>query len=134
MAQHKYAHMPEILQEIANIAGIEATEAIMRSFGGRNIYIPGHIARAQWMVELCGEAAARKLIDHFTFDGRGATYLIPMGERATKQKKLAEYLKQGLSPPAAAKRAGVHMRTAYRARKNIKDDRQLDVEDFLVAK
>jgi|GEM_PF-754209 len=134
MAHHhdEYAQMPQILREIAEVAGKEAANILALAFGGRKLYIPGQIKRAKWLEDIVGAEASAKLIDHFTFGGRGVTYQIPMGSRAQKQKMLAALLEQGLSVPDAAKKAGVHMRTAYRLRRRLsRDDRQIDIEDYL---
>ncbi|ENN94036.1 hypothetical protein BVtw_14430 [Bartonella vinsonii subsp. berkhoffii str. Tweed] len=81
MQEEVYSDFPALLREIADVAGSEAAWNMMRAFGGREVYIPGRLENADWLIEIVGFAEAQQLIKHFCFNGAGVRLLIPPWQR-----------------------------------------------------
>ncbi|VEJ45313.1 helix-turn-helix domain-containing protein [Bartonella vinsonii] len=119
MQEEIYSDFPALLREIADVAGSEAAWNMMRAFGGREVYIPGRLENADWLIEIVGFEEAEQLIKHFCFNGSGVRLLIPLGRDAERRQKMLKALQQGWSVDAAAAVSGMHVRTAYRLKKKI---------------
>lgn len=133
MTSRSFAGLPELLAEIAEVAGLEAALALAKAKGGQRVYIPAHPRVGNWLVEAVGLEAAEKICEHFrTYDPDGERHsehstavVVPLGpERSLMKRALSEldkHLAAGLSARDAAQRAGLHERTAFRARRRMKD-------------
>ncbi|WP_375679177.1 MULTISPECIES: helix-turn-helix domain-containing protein [unclassified Bartonella] len=119
MHEEIYSDFPALLREIADVAGSEAAWNMMRAFGGREVYIPGRLESADWLIEIVGFEEAEQLINHFCFNGSGVRLLIPLGRDAERRQKMVQALQKGWSVDAAAAVSGMHVRTAYRLKKKI---------------
>ncbi|WP_375633718.1 MULTISPECIES: helix-turn-helix domain-containing protein [unclassified Bartonella] len=119
MQEEIYSDFPALLREIAGVAGSEAAWNMMRAFGGREVYIPGRLESADWLIEIVGFEEAQQLINHFCFNGSGVRLLIPLGRDAERRQKMVQALQKGWSVDAAAAVSGMHVRTAYRLKKKI---------------
>ncbi|WP_273789802.1 helix-turn-helix domain-containing protein [Bartonella sp. ML70XJBT] len=119
MQEEIYSDFPALLREIADVAGSEAAWNMMRAFGGREVYIPGRLENADWLIEIVGFEEAEQLINHFCFNGSGVRLLIPLGRDAERRQKMMQALQKGWSVDAAAAVSGMHVRTAYRLKKKI---------------
>ncbi|WP_273755270.1 helix-turn-helix domain-containing protein [Bartonella sp. MM73XJBT.G] len=119
MQEEIYSDFPALLREIADVAGSEAAWNMMRAFGGREVYIPGRLENADWLIEIVGFEEAQQLINHFCFNGSGVRLLIPLGRDAERRQKMMQALQKGWSVDAAAAVSGMHVRTAYRLKKKI---------------
>ncbi|KEG17064.1 helix-turn-helix domain-containing protein [Bartonella bacilliformis] len=127
MQDEVYSRFPAIMSEIANVAGIEAAWNMVRVFGGRQIYIPGRIENADWLIEIVGFEEAVQLINHFCFNGAGTRLLIPLVKDALRRQKMVQALQNGWSAGDAAAVSGMHVRTAYRLKKKMLS---VDQKDF----
>lgn len=118
--------LPTVLAEIAAVAGQEAAWALARAHGGVTVYIPHRAKNGHWLTELVGFDAADKICQHYRVGDSGIRLLIPLAKQAAARERLVKALEAGMSAPEAASTAGMHERTAYRARKKIagEDDRQ----------
>lgn len=122
--------LPEVLAEIAEVAGKDAAWEIARAQGGRVVYIPAKVDDGHWLSELVGQEKAKLICDHFRVGDSGLRILIPLAKFASQRERLARALEQGLTAPDAAQAAGMHVRTAYRARarrRKTGDDDQGDL-------
>ncbi|MBB4077035.1 hypothetical protein GGR08_001351 [Bartonella fuyuanensis] len=120
MMQNKtYNHFPLILREIADVAGIDAAWNMVRAFGGRQIYLPGRLENADWLIEIVGFEEAGQLIAHFCFNGAGVRLLIPLGRDVERRQRMVKALQKGWSVDTAAAVSGMHVRTAYRLKKKL---------------
>ncbi|WP_375657502.1 MULTISPECIES: helix-turn-helix domain-containing protein [unclassified Bartonella] len=119
MQEEIYSDFPALLREIADVAGSEAAWNMMRAFGGREVYIPGRLESADWLIEIVGFEEAQQLINHFCFNGSGMRLLIPLGRDAERRQKMVQALQKGWSVDTAAAVSGMHVRTAYRLKKKI---------------
>ncbi|PRA87941.1 helix-turn-helix domain-containing protein [Ochrobactrum sp. MYb29] len=116
--------LPGVLAEIAEAAGTEVAWAIARAQGGINVYIPAQPKDDHWLVELIGRVAAEKVSKHFCVGKSGVRVDIPMAKHTRARERLVKALEAGMTAPQAALAAGMHQRSAYRARKRIRKQKQ----------
>jgi DNA-binding NarL/FixJ family response regulator len=115
------APLPQILAEVAEIAGLDAALRLAQARGGRRLYVPQK-PTPDFVAEI-GEPAALALSKLYANE----TISVPLGPTgAVKQAKRAvhEALARGLSAGDAARVAGVTERTVYnhRARRRAEQD------------
>ncbi|RLQ88897.1 hypothetical protein [Notoacmeibacter ruber] len=130
--------LPGILGEIEDVAGLAAALAVAQAVGGTRQYIPGSAPDGHWLVDTVGRDAADRICAHFALTdahGRasGTLYTIPMGPTGSARearRRLRQALAKGASARDAAQIAGVHERTAWRAKAKLKTD---DGQDDLFA-
>lgn len=120
MNEPRFAELPIVMAEIAEVAGLSAAWEIVRAMGGREVYIPAKVPADHWLVELVGIAAAEKICSHYAMNGSGHRLLIPMAKQAVQSQRMVKALESGMSAPDAASAAGMHVRTAYRYRGRMK--------------
>lgn len=72
--------LPQVLADIALIAGEEAARRVAGAVGGTRVYIPPVPQPDHWLAKLVGLEAARKIADHFTAGIGGARIDIPLGD------------------------------------------------------
>ncbi|KAF0136668.1 MAG: hypothetical protein FD139_727 [Methylocystaceae bacterium] len=129
------SHLPPLLAEIAEVAGLVAAVQLAKAKGGTECYIPARAPDDHWLVQCVGREAADKLCAHFVAaiesdSGRsrhGVKILLPLGEagsRAEARRRVREALEQGKTLSEAARSGGVHQRTVQNIRARMKDKRQ----------
>lgn len=118
------SHMPEVFVEIARVAGTEAAWELVRAQGGVTVYIPAELKEDHWLVELVGVEAAQKICNHYRTGRGGVRLTIPTAKHATSRERLVKALEAGMTAPQAALASGMHERSAYRARKRIRANKQ----------
>lgn len=122
--------LPELLAEIAEVAGLEAALKIAEARGGTRTHFPGRAPDGHWLPELVGREAANKLCDHFRIKQRcGVELLVPMGPKGFYSKarvKFDKLVAGGSSVAEASRLVGVHLRTAryWRAKKSSDTDQE----------
>lgn len=114
--------LPGVLREIADAAGVEAAWSLARAHGGTRVYIPFDVDAGHWLAELVGLEPAKKICAHFRVASTGTALLIPIARLGQQQERLVKSLQAGLSASDAAAIAGMHERSAYRARARLKDE------------
>jgi hypothetical protein len=115
--------LPAVLAEIAEVAGPEAAWALARAKGGTTVYIPYSAGEDHWLTELVGTEAAELICAHFRVANTGTRVLIPIAKQGHQRQRLYKALKDGMSAPQAASAAGMHERSAFRARSRMKEER-----------
>lgn len=118
--------LPELLAEIADVAGLPAALAVAQVKGGRRTHFPAKCPDDHWLVVAAGREAADKLCEHFRVNHKGGiTLLVPLGP--TKLYDRARFhalalMERGRSVNDVAREIGVsarsieHWRAAERAR------------------
>lgn len=139
MARESFDSLPPPLDEIAEVAGLEAALAIAEAVGGTRVSIPPRPAAGHWLTELVGEETARLICRHFATlspEGadRGARHIVmPRGPRALHRQARARFdaaRTAGKSIREAARIARVHEQTAFRyERRRKRRSRQGDLFD-----
>lgn len=72
--------LPQVLADIARIAGEEAARRVAGAVGGTRVYIPPQPGPDHWLAKLVGQEAAQKIADHLTAGPLGARVDIPLGD------------------------------------------------------
>lgn len=141
MSAASFAGLPELLAEIAEVAGLEAAFKLAEAKGGQRVYIPAHPLASNWLTEAVGFEAARKICDHFrTFDPDGQAHsghsryvIVPLGPNRSVMKQaraaLERNLAAGLSVREAARRAGLHERTGFKAKKRLRETGERAIQE-----
>lgn len=111
--------LPEMLERIAEVAGLPAAIKLAKDFGGSRIYIPQLPTPKTALSRSVGPEAAAKIAAAF-----GMGYLdVPIGPRIWNQRivaAVAELLSQGRSIHQIANALGVTARTVCRCKRVLK--------------
>lgn len=92
--------LPQVLADIAMIAGEDAARLVAAAVGGTQVYIPPQPGADHWLAKLVGLDAARRIADHFTAGVGPARIEIPLGDvgfMATAQARCDAMLMAGRS-------------------------------------
>lgn len=109
-------HLPSLLNEIADVAGVAAALAIAEARGGTRVHFPAAAPPGHWLNALVGEDASKKLCAHFRTTAQGGVYLdVPLGPVSfyDRAKVLALDLRGKASASEAALQIGVSERSIY---------------------
>lgn len=112
--------LPEVLAEIAEVAGSDAAWQLAAARGGRDITIPKNGDPPAWLVDLVGKEAAGRICQHYR-SNHVFRVLIPLGSAIERQRRFADGMAQGLSVERTAGLLGVHKRTVYRHRRKDRE-------------
>jgi hypothetical protein len=117
--------LPGILQEIADLVGEGNAIALASRHGGTRVYFPTSekLHEAHWLWQLMPFDDARKLCDHFSVDGRGQRFEIPLYVGGTYRqfvRAIAERVhkldQDDASSTEIVRKVGVTQRTVHRHR------------------
>lgn len=92
--------LPQVLADIAMIAGEEAARRVAGAVGGTRVYIPPVPNADHWLSKLLGQEAARKIADHFTAGVGPLRIDIPLGDTgfiASQQARIDAMILAGRS-------------------------------------
>ena len=115
--------LPSSLREIAALAGMAATLAIVEAYGGIELYIPsGELSADHDLVKLVGRRAAESLQLAYP----GETLIIPLAARAARAIRNAEMRRDRavLSAAAIARKYRTTERNVRAICAALADDRQ----------
>ena len=111
--------LPELLQSIADVVGLDAALAIAGYYGGQKLYFPaakwledGH---PSWIVDLIGREKA-VLLARRLFASGGFELVVPSGPTsgsALKYLKIKELRGRGFSVNEISREIGAHRRTVF---------------------
>lgn len=127
------APLPQVLDEIARIAGEEAARLVAEAVGGVQVYIPPAPDADHWLTRLLGRESALRIADHFTGGFGGRRLEIPLantGFMACAQAKCDAMLLAGRSERDIARACGYTIRGVRKRRarlKMLRDTRQGDL-------
>lgn len=113
--------LPGVLEDIAEAAGIDAALKLAEAFGGTELVIPAahRVCADHQLAKIVGLDAARKICELWV---RG-TVLIPGGPangRTKQQMLMRQRLLEGVSASLVAKEVGVHLRTVWRMKQDMR--------------
>ena len=136
----KYSWLPQMLAEIAEVAGLDAALALAAARGGTQVWIPRRVGPKHWLVEAVGLAAAQAICAHFCVtdaDGHAVgrlRMLIPQGPTgvlAQARQRLARELATGnTGVRSAARKAGLSERAAWRMKAKLRGGQTSDQDDL----
>lgn len=127
-----WGNLPELLIEIAEVAGIEAALTLADRYGGNRVYIPRHAGQHHWLTLCVGQHAADLLCDHFGSPS-GIELELPRGpvmSKSQRQARVQRMIAQGLNSSEITRRTGCTRRTVKRNRAQMRkaiDGVQLDM-------
>ncbi|WP_341990344.1 helix-turn-helix domain-containing protein [Azorhizobium sp. AG788] len=110
--------LPHLLSALLPAAGLARVLAFASEHGGRRLSIPKRAGDEHRLVALLGREGADLLCAMYG----GETVTVPMGPAGTlaaARLRMAHALAEGASIDEAAGHAGLHRRTAQRARKQL---------------
>ena len=119
------AHLPAVLREIAEVAGLDAALRIAQLRGGARLSIPSRIDEDSWLAREIGLEAARKLSRHYTSGRTAAEIVVPLGPtgaRAAMAAAIRRLLAQGVSGEEIARRLRIASRTVTRHKSRDRAD------------
>ena len=109
--------LPELLQIVADAAGLDAAIRLAALKGGRMVYIPvpdNDLDSDHWLVKTIGHEAAKRIMELYG----GTRVNIPLGPFAGNRSKVWAAIRaakeQGIRPFDTAQLVGVHHRTVRR--------------------
>lgn len=126
----KYTWLPQLLREIAEVAGLDAALALAAARGGQRVRIPAAIAdQDHWLVQTVGIDAATAICEMYRGGSHGADLEIPVGPAGLNSKvgrQIKELIDAGASSNEIVRRTGVVFRTVtrHRAKARNTDKRQ----------
>ncbi len=115
MTSSRGSGLPELLAEIAEVAGLPAALAIADTRGGTKVHFPASVADDHWLVATVGREAADRLCDHFRVNHKGGvTVVVPRGPArfyAVARCRALAMRAEGASIALTARTIGVTSRT-----------------------
>ncbi|WP_224825615.1 hypothetical protein [Cognatishimia sp. MH4019] len=128
-----YSWLPPLLNEIADIAGIDAAIAISNVRGGSRVSIPAKAPDGHWLVDAVGRESADKICEHFRSGYGGAVIDLPVGPKSAAnetRKKVDQMIRDGVSADKIAQTMNVHRTTVFRRKAKLSpDENQPDLFD-----
>ncbi|PIE13807.1 MAG: hypothetical protein CSA70_03570 [Rhodobacterales bacterium] len=121
-----YSWLPPLLNEIADVAGLDAALAMADARGGSRISIPARVGANHWLVETVGKDAADKICAHFRTgaDGQmGKVLDLPLRpdlDLAKRRKKIDQMIERGVSADKIAVATRTHRTTVFRRKAKMK--------------
>lgn len=117
--------LPEVIAQVAEVAGLDAARLLAHEKGGQVVYIPGRMTANHWLAKLVGFTAASKIAErysHMNREGRrvGQHLLIPMA-KVRKAELLVRAIEAGGTNNKIAAMTGRHERTVRRTRTKLKN-------------
>lgn len=113
--------LPELMVELAKVAGVEAAVTICDRYGGNRVYIPRHASDHHWLVHCVGRVAANAICEHFA-NPTGIELELPTGARLTRTQrraKLEKLIREGYSSSEITRRLGVTRRSVSRVKADM---------------
>ena len=126
-----YSWLPPLLNEIADVAGVEAALALADARGGSRVSIPAKAADTHWLVETLGRDSADKICEHFRSGYGGSVIDLPVGPSSSAnatRKKVDQMIRDGVSADKIAQITRVHRTTVFRRKSKLRPcDNQPDL-------
>lgn len=86
--------LPAVLEEIAQVAGLDAAWALARARGGTTIFLPRKPGKRHWLSDIVGHEAATKICAHFR-GNHTMSITVPMAARQQSAELWREALQRG---------------------------------------
>jgi hypothetical protein len=117
--------LPRVLQEISDIAGLNAALKVAEAKGGGRARFPVKVKPDHWLSKLFDEETADRIAFHFTSGQDTVEIDIPLGPAGTLAKlrqNMGRMLEAGVSSDTIARATGMSRRTVLRNKAKLKDD------------
>lgn len=113
-------YLPDSIQEMINVIGLQATLLIVEERGGIRLCVPTKIKADNWLTQLIGTEAMIKLVDYYC----GEEIDIPRcasAIKAAQDQKIFEKLKAGVSQARLAREFGYTERGIRKLKKRLEE-------------
>lgn len=130
-------HLPALLAEIAEVAGLDAALAVADAKGGINARFCSRLGPENWLVKAVGMEKAKLISDHFT-SGRGRIeFDIPLGptgsykrDMLARARAMQQALASGEKTNHTARRLGITRRSVQRFKLKLGEAKDPDQPDL----
>ncbi|MCW5720410.1 MAG: hypothetical protein KIS86_04630 [Devosia sp.] len=110
--------LPPLMVEIAEVAGISAAWALVRSRGGTKVYIPHDVRQDHWLAQLVGLEEGRLICQRFG----GNDIILPNAKAQQVRQAMVDALNAGATTNEVARQTGMTTRTVFRVKAELKRD------------
>ncbi len=113
----QFSHLPDLLAEIAEVAGLDAAAKVAQVKGGTRAYFPLKPLSNHWLTLAVGADAAAKICDKICNGDHGIELEVPMGpKQSTRQRwqRIHVLKAKGYSKPRIAREVNCHYKTVGR--------------------
>ena len=117
--------LPAVLEEIAEVAGIDAAWALVHAKGGTKQFLPEVPTHRHWLVEAVGMDAAKKICAHFRANHQ-INIEIPRAHDAQQLERWRQAVESDKSVNETALEMGVTARTVWNWRARLRRHRKPD--------
>ncbi|NVK42133.1 MAG: hypothetical protein HWE39_12905 [Oceanospirillaceae bacterium] len=118
-------HLPESIQEMVEVIGLNATLLIVEERGGIRLCVPTRVKDENWLTKLIGKEAMIKLVEYYC----GEEIDIPRcasSIKAAQDQKIFEKLKAGVSQAKLAREFGYTERGIRKLKKRLEEVSRYD--------
>lgn len=118
-------YLPESVQEMIEVIGLQATLLIVEERGGIRLCVPRSVKDTNWLTQLIGRESMIKLVDYYC----GEEIDIPRcasAIKAAQDQKIFEKLKEGVSQAALAREFGYTERGIRKLKKRLEETSYYD--------
>ncbi|ODR93543.1 hypothetical protein AUC70_11820 [Methyloceanibacter stevinii] len=130
-----YDYLPDVLAEIARVAGLQAAMKVAKEKGGMRVHIPGTASEGHWLTLAVGREAAESICKHFAAGQRGGGMKVdipqgPAGLVAQRRAIADRMIAEGATTAAIVEASGYTERAVQqrKAKKRLgRDPRQQDL-------
>lgn len=113
-------YLPDSIQEMIEVIGLQATLLIVEERGGIRLCVPTKVKSDNWLTKLIGTEAMIKLVDYYC----GEEVDIPRcasAIKAAQDQKIFEKLKSGVSQAKLAREFGYTERGIRKLKKRLEE-------------
>lgn len=114
------AHLPQVIAELIEVAGSDAAWTLVQAKGGQTVFIPAEVNQGHWLSRLVGHEAAKKIAEHYRGGNSGHSLTVPLARLYQSKIAMVKALRAGATANEAAAAAGMHVRSAHRARARLR--------------
>lgn len=118
-------YLPESIQEMIDVIGLQATLLIVEERGGIRLCVPTKVKSDNWLTQLIGTEAMIKLVDYYSGEeidiARCASAI-----KAAQDQKIFEKLKAGVSQAKLAREFGYTERGIRKLKKRLEEMSRYD--------
>lgn len=118
-------YLPESIQEMIDVIGLQATLLIVQERGGIRLCVPTKVSESNWLTQLIGKEAMSKLVEYYC----GEEVEIPRcasAIKAAQDQKIFEKLKAGVSQAKLAREFGYTERGIRKLKKRLEEMSRYD--------
>jgi len=117
-----YTWLPPLLNQIADVAGLDAALALANARGGSRVSFPAKLPKEHWLIDCVGHDAAALICEEFRGGNYGGQVDLPVGPTGSAnavRRAVDQMIKDGMSADQIAMKMKVHRTTVFRRKANL---------------